>query len=215
VKARGKKGGKAAGAKVGVNRARAAPSRGARSKTARATRGSPSRDARLSRIRLLALDVDGVLTDGRIAYGAYGPADQIQHFHVQDGLALRWLAREGVAIAWITGRGCMANIQRARELEIDELCERVEDKGAALREIQTRRSIAIEETVAMGDDLPDLALRAASGFFAAPANAAAEVRMHADLVTRASGGAGAVRELVEAILRAKGRWQAILDAALR
>jgi len=236
VKARGKKRGRAASGKVEVERARPAPKREARAAPQREARRAPAHDerdapvrdaraapgrgarkpaARLSRIRLLALDVDGVLTDGRIAYGAYGPADQIQHFHVQDGLALRWLAREGVAIAWITGRGCMANIQRARELEIDELCERVEDKGVALREIQSRRSISMEETAAMGDDLPDLALRAASGFFAAPANAVPEVRARADLVTRASGGAGAVRELVEAILRAKGRWQAILDAALR
>jgi 3-deoxy-D-manno-octulosonate 8-phosphate phosphatase (KDO 8-P phosphatase) len=208
VKARGKRRGGAASAKVEA-------ARGGRER--RPSDGDARRDAdeRLARVRLLALDVDGVLTDGRIAYGAYGPADQIQHFHVQDGLALRWLSREGVAIAWITGRGCMANIQRARELEIDELCERVEDKSAALREIQARRAISIEETAAMGDDLPDLALRAASGFFAAPANAVAEIKSRADLVTRASGGGGAVRELVEAILRAKGRWQAILDAALR
>ena len=176
---------------------------------------SPALAARLARIRLLALDVDGVLTDGSIAYGAYGPADQIQRFDVQDGLALRWLAKADVKIAWITGLGCMANIQRARELEIDELFERVASKGEVLREIQTRLAIARDETAAMGDDLPDLALRAAAGFFAAPANAVDEVKSRADLVTRASGGRGAVRELCEAILRAKGRWQAILDAALR
>jgi 3-deoxy-D-manno-octulosonate 8-phosphate phosphatase (KDO 8-P phosphatase) len=208
VKARGKRRGGAASAKVEAER-------GGRERRPSDGDARLDADERLARVRLLALDVDGVLTDGRIAYGAYGPADQIQHFHVQDGLALRWLSREGVAIAWITGRGCMANIQRARELEIDELCERVEDKSAALREIQARRAISIEETAAMGDDLPDLALRAASGFFAAPANAVAEIKSRADLVTRASGGGGAVRELVEAILRAKGRWQAILDAALR
>jgi 3-deoxy-D-manno-octulosonate 8-phosphate phosphatase (KDO 8-P phosphatase) len=170
---------------------------------------------RLARVRLLALDVDGVLTDGGISYGAHGTADQIQRFDVQDGLALRWLSKAGVKIAWITGRACMANAQRARELEIDELFERVASKRDVLREIQARLAIARDETAAMGDDLPDLSLRAAAGFFAAPANAVDEVKARADLVTRASGGRGAVRELGEAILRAQGRWQAILDSALR
>jgi 3-deoxy-D-manno-octulosonate 8-phosphate phosphatase (KDO 8-P phosphatase) len=164
---------------------------------------------------LLALDVDGVLTDGSIAYGAYGPADQIQRFHVQDGIALGWLAKAGVTVAWISGRGCAANVQRARELGIEELHEKAASKDTVLRDIQRRLEISVEETAAMGDDLPDLALCACAGFFAAPANAVAEVKERADLVTRASGGAGAVRELGEAILRAKGRWQAILDAALR
>jgi 3-deoxy-D-manno-octulosonate 8-phosphate phosphatase (KDO 8-P phosphatase) len=171
--------------------------------------------SRLAAVRLLVLDVDGVLTDGSIAYGASGPADQIQHFNVQDGLSLRWIAKAGVKIAWISGRGCAANIQRARELEIDEVFEKVAAKGDVLRGIQARLSISAAETVAMGDDLPDLALRSAAGVFAAPFNAVAEVKERADFVTRASGGAGAVRELCEAILRAKGRWQAILDAALR
>ena len=155
------------------------------------------------------------LTDGSIVYGSAGPADQIQRFNVQDGIALVWLAEAGLKIALISGRGCKANIQRARELRIDEVHEKVAAKDEVLRGIQTRFSISVAETAAMGDDLPDLALRAAAGFFAAPANAVAEVKARADLVTRASGGAGAVRELGEALLRAKGRWQAILDAALR
>lgn len=170
---------------------------------------------RLAAVRLLVLDIDGVLTDGSIVYGAGGPADQIQRFNVQDGLALRWISKAGIKIAWISGRGCAANVQRARELEIDELFEKVAAKGDVLRSIQKRLSISPDETVAMGDDLPDLALRSAARIFAAPANAVGQVKERADLVTRAGGGDGAVRELCEAILRAKGRWQAILDAALR
>lgn len=214
MEARANKGGDAARGKANS----AEPARGdsARSHPA----GTPDVAAadqvsRLSAVRLLALDIDGVLTDGSIAYGAYGPADQLQRFNVQDGLALRWIAKAGVKIAWISGRGCVANMQRARELEIDELFEKVADKGDVLREIQDRLSISRDETAAMGDDLPDLALRGACGFFAAPANAVADVKERADLVTRSSGGDGAVRELCEAILRAKGRWQAILDAAVR
>jgi 3-deoxy-D-manno-octulosonate 8-phosphate phosphatase (KDO 8-P phosphatase) len=164
---------------------------------------------------LLVLDIDGVLTDGSIVYGSAGPRDQIQRFNVQDGLALRWIAKAGIEIAWISGRGCAANVQRARELGIDQLFEKVADKGVALRALQKRLSITPDETGAMGDDLPDLALRSAVRFFAAPANAVAEVKQRADLVTQARGGDGAVRELCEAILRAKGRWQAILDAAMR
>ena len=172
-------------------------------------------EAVLARARLLALDVDGVLTDGRIVYGASGAAGEEQRFDVQDGLALRWLQREGIVVAWITGRGCPATAHRARELEIGELHTAALSKRAVLEEIQARLDIDVSKTIAMGDDLPDLGLRAAAGFFAAPNNARPEIKERADFVTLASGGAGAVRELAELVLRAQGRWQAILDAALR
>jgi 3-deoxy-D-manno-octulosonate 8-phosphate phosphatase (KDO 8-P phosphatase) len=179
---------------------------------------APSRkspDAALAKVRLLALDVDGVLTEGRITYGPQGPRGEWQSYDVQDGIALQWLAREGVAVVWITGRGCKATELRAVELGIAELHQRSASKQAVLREIQARRAITPAETVAMGDDLPDLGLRAASGFFAAPANARAEIKRVADLVTAARGGRGAVRELCEHLLRARGRWQALVDAASR
>jgi 3-deoxy-D-manno-octulosonate 8-phosphate phosphatase (KDO 8-P phosphatase) len=172
-------------------------------------------DARLEDTRLVALDVDGVLTDGRIVYGSYGPVDERQAFHVHDGIAIQWLLRAGITVAWISGRGCAATAHRARELGVLELHVEVASKGDALRAIQSRLGLSRRETVAMGDDLPDLALRAASGFFAAPANAALEVRERAQLVTHAGGGAGAVRELAEHILRAQGRWQALVEAADR
>jgi 3-deoxy-D-manno-octulosonate 8-phosphate phosphatase (KDO 8-P phosphatase) len=178
--------------------------------------GAPTElSERLARTRLLVLDVDGVLTDGKIVYGAYGPADETPRFHVQDGLGLRWLSEAGVAIAWVTGRGCVATTHRAKELGIDEVHQKVARKSDVVREIQSRRSIDASETVAMGDDLPDLGLRAAAGTFVAPANARDEIKSVADLVTQRSGGDGAVRELCEHILRAQGRWQAILDSARR
>lgn len=166
----------------------------------------------LAMARLLVLDVDGVLTDGRVVYGDYG---EQQSFSAHDGAALRWLMKEGVKLAWITGRGCAATERRAHELGIDELIQVQGPKGESMEEIQARWDIGEAETVAMGDDLADLALRRRSRFFAAPPDARAEIRRVADLVTSATGGHGAVRELVEHILRAKGRWQAILDAAER
>lgn len=170
---------------------------------------------RLAPTRLVVLDVDGVLTDGRIVYGAYGPADESPRFHVQDGLGLRWLVEAGIAIAWVTGRGCTATVQRARELGIDEVHQKVVRKAEVVRAIQARLRIEPSETVAMGDDLPDLGLRAAAGFFAAPRNARDEIKEVADLVTQFGGGEGAVRELCEHILRAQDRWSAIVDAARR
>ncbi|MBI5363522.1 MAG: HAD hydrolase family protein [Planctomycetes bacterium] len=171
--------------------------------------------AKLARIELVALDVDGVLTDGRIVYGYQGPHDELMHFHVQDGLALRWLKKEGLRVVWITGRGCAATRARAKELEADELVERSAHKGTDLRALQQRFGVARENTLAMGDDLPDLALRGDCALFAAPANACDDVKERADHVTRAIGGHGAVREVCEALLRARGRWSAIVDAALR
>ena len=166
-------------------------------------------------MRLLALDVDGVLTDGRITYGAHGPADERPAFDVQDGLSFRWLRAEGVVVAWISGRGSPAVAFRARELEIPEVHLNVASKRSVLAEVQERLSIPPDQTAGMGDDLPDLGLRARCGFFAAPANARREVRDRADLVTESSGGRGALRDFAELILRAKGRWPSIVDAAQR
>jgi 3-deoxy-D-manno-octulosonate 8-phosphate phosphatase (KDO 8-P phosphatase) len=169
----------------------------------------------LARIRLVVLDVDGVLTDGRIVYGPGGVDDEHVQFHVRDGLGLVWLKQAGFHLAWITGRGCSATRARAKELGIGDYVERVPDKRAALLEVQERRGVGREETLVMGDDLPDLPMRGACAFLVAPADACDEVRARADVVTRAAGGRGAVRELCELLLRASGRWQGIVDAALR
>jgi 3-deoxy-D-manno-octulosonate 8-phosphate phosphatase (KDO 8-P phosphatase) len=168
----------------------------------------------LARARLLVLDVDGVLTDGRIAYAA-GPAGllEVQVFDVQDGISLRWLQQAGMRIAWITGRGCAVTEHRARELEIDALEMHVVSKRAALTKLQERFGIGVEDTVAMGDDFPDFGLRARAALFVAPANARVEIKAVSDLVTSRAGGDGAVRELAEILLAARGRWQSVIDAA--
>jgi len=158
------------------------------------------------------LDVDGVLTDGRVVYAG---ELEISSFHVRDGAALAWLRGGPVRVAWISGRGCEATERRARELDVSELHLHVREKGPCLEALQARLGVSRDETVAMGDDLADLSLAVRAGFFAAPADACAAVRERADLVTRARGGQGAVRELVELLLTAQGRWRAILDAAAR
>ncbi len=164
----------------------------------------------LAEARLVVLDVDGTLTDGRVAYLG---VEELCSFHVHDGQGLVWLREAGVELAWITGRGSRAVERRARELGVRELHLRVGDKGRVLGELQERLDIPARHTVAMGDDLPDLALAVRAALFVAPANAHAEVRARAGLVTAAAGGAGAVRELCERLLAARGLWQAHLDRA--
>lgn len=158
--------------------------------------------ARLAKIQLVALDVDGVLTDGGIAYAG---RTEIQRFHVHDGYGLVALRRAGIVLAWISGRGSTATRTRARELGVRELHLHVSDKRATLEKLQAELGIPRARTAAMGDDEPDLGLRAAAGFFAAPADARASIRAVADLVTRAPGGGGAVRELADLLLTARAR----------
>ncbi len=164
-------------------------------------------DARLAGVRLVALDVDGVLTDGRIAYVE---ERELMRFDASDGLGLRWLQESGVQVALISGRGCRATKKRALELGIREIHLRVGDKCRLLQEVQKRLGLEREHTAAMGDDLPDLALARAAHVFVTPANGRPEVKQRADWVTTAHGGRGAVRELCERILRASGGWDATL-----
>lgn len=163
--------------------------------------------ARMGAARLLALDVDGVLTDGRVVYVG---GEELQRFDVRDGAGLVWLIRHGVRVVWITGRGCEATRRRAQELGA-ELHEHVRDKRGVLERV--RATAEGSSTVAMGDDVADLGLAACADLFVAPVDAAAPVRARADWVTAAPGGHGAVRELCEALLAARGAWDAVLSGA--
>ena len=191
-----------------------------RKKAGRSARATPKRAAdslrtKLARAKLVVFDVDGVMTDGRIVYGPRGREEELQFFHVQDGIAIEWLRAHGLCVVWISGRGSRTTEVRAAELGVSELHTRVKDKRACLDDVQRRLAIAPGETIAMGDDLPDLALLSACALFVAPRNAVDEVRARAGLVTRASGGAGAVRELVRAILEARGAWSALVARSVR
>jgi 3-deoxy-D-manno-octulosonate 8-phosphate phosphatase (KDO 8-P phosphatase) len=159
-------------------------------------------------IRLLVLDVDGVLPDGRITLDGEPPEPKT--FHVRDGLAIRqWIARGG-RVAVITGRSSPAVRARAGELGIDPVVQGAGDKAAALVRVLATTGIDAQHTAAMGDDLPDLPMLRGVGLPLAPADAVEEVRAVAAYVTGARGGFGAVREAIEHLMRASGAWDAVV-----
>lgn len=158
-------------------------------------------------IKLLLLDVDGVLTDGRITYGSNG--DELKSFHIHDGLGIKLLQQAGVSVGIITGRSSAMVNRRATELGIKHLLQGREDKWVAMQGIQQELRLATDEIAYMGDDLPDLAAIRQAGLGIAPANAAAIVRQHADLVTATKGGEGAVREACEFILASQGKLETL------
>lgn len=158
-------------------------------------------------VRLMAFDVDGVMTDGRLWYGPAG--EQLKAFHVADGLGVKLLAQAGIATAILSARRSRALACRARELGIGHLVMGAEDKGRAFVQLLRRARVDAEAAGYMGDDLVDLPVLRRCGFASAPASAQPLVRAHAHYVTRARGGDGAVREVCEFVLRAQRR----LDAA--
>ena len=160
--------------------------------------------ARAARVRLLVLDVDGVLTDGGLWYSASG--EELKRFDVRDGLGLVVAQRAGLGLAVISGRKSAAAARRLAELGVSEVHLGVEDKGAALAALLDRLGVPAAAAAAMGDDLNDLPLFAGVGLALAPRDAAAEVRRKAHWVARRRGGQGAVREAVEWLLRARGAW---------
>ena len=157
-----------------------------------------------SRIRLLVLDVDGVLTDGRLVYGPSG--EEIKRFHVRDGLGMQAARRAGIEVAVISGRASAAVTRRMSELGIVEVHQGVADKASLLRGLLGRLKVRAGEAAVMGDDLTDLPLMEMAGLGLAPADAVPEVRRAAGWVSRSPGGRGAVREAVEMLLRSRKAW---------
>ena len=164
--------------------------------------------ARARRVKLLLLDVDGVLTDGRVILGPDGM--ELKAFNSQDGFGLKRLGENGVACGVITGRGSAALRQRAKELGFRHLVENTEDKLPAFEAILKKEGLTAEECAYMGDDWPDLPLLCRVGLALAPANATPEVKRRAHFVTERAGGAGAAREACELILKAQGRLEILL-----
>jgi 3-deoxy-D-manno-octulosonate 8-phosphate phosphatase (KDO 8-P phosphatase) len=167
---------------------------------------------RASRVRHLILDVDGVLTDGRIVYTTSG--EQVLSFHVHDGLGIKLLANAGIATSIITARGSSALERRARELGISSLYQGIGDKAAALREISSTLGVHPSAMAAVGDDLVDLSILTKVGFSVAVANAQPAIFPYVDFITNRQGGAGAVREVCEFILRAKGLYDSAVEGYL-
>jgi 3-deoxy-D-manno-octulosonate 8-phosphate phosphatase (KDO 8-P phosphatase) len=162
--------------------------------------------AKLEPIRLVVLDVDGVLTDGLLIYSAEG--EDRKRFSVRDGLGIRLLLRAGIQVAVISGRPSVAVLERCSELGVrsELVVTGSSDKTADLDRMEELLQVSDSEVAAMGDDLPDLPLLARAGFAACPTDAAPEVLAACDLVCGAEGGRGAVRELAEVVLKGQGRW---------
>jgi 3-deoxy-D-manno-octulosonate 8-phosphate phosphatase (KDO 8-P phosphatase) len=160
--------------------------------------------ARCAAIELLLLDVDGVLTDGSIIYANDGA--ELKRFHVRDGSGLKLWHTAGKRAAIISGRKSAAVDRRASELGIGLVLQGRDDKLDALGEVLSSTGLAPECVCALGDDLPDLPVLSRCGLAVAVADACSEVQSAAHFVTSASGGRGAVREAIEWLLKAQGRW---------
>ncbi len=155
-----------------------------------------------AKIRALFLDVDGVLTDGRIYLDGRG--NELKVFNTKDGHGLRKAAAAGITVCWISGRSSPATAVRARELGVRLCYQGVRDKRARLETVRRKLGLSRAETAAIGDDEPDIPMFEASGLSACPADAVAAARRAATVVLESNGGSGAVREFVELILKRNG-----------
>ncbi|NJD38689.1 MAG: phenylphosphate carboxylase subunit delta [Geobacter sp.] len=163
---------------------------------------------KLKHIELLLLDVDGVMTDGRIIWDANGT--EIKFFNVKDGHGIKLVQRAGIQVGIITGRTSPVVDLRAKELGIDILYQGALRKQESYHDIKQRTGLTDHQIAYMGDDVIDVPVMRRVRFSAAPADAQAEVRAVADYVTQARGGWGAVRELCDLLLKARGAWQELV-----
>ena len=160
---------------------------------------------RAASIELLILDVDGVLTDGRLLYGESG--EQLKSFHVRDGSGIKLWQNSGKMVAIISGRNAKGVIVRAAELAIDIVKQGQHPKDAAYREVLELAGVSPQQVCVVGDDLMDLPLMRACGLSVAVADAVPEVREIATYTTTVAGGHGAVRESIEWLMKLTGSWE--------
>ena len=165
---------------------------------------------RLKKVRLLAMDVDGVLTDGRIVL--VGADAESKEFHILDGLGIQLALNGGLIVAWISGRNSALVERRAKELGVTHLFQTTANKSAALAELIASYNVNQAQIAFIGDDLNDIPAFSLAGVKFAPANAVAEIKALADFVTEKKGGEGAVREVCDVILKAQDKWN---DAVTR
>jgi len=164
---------------------------------------------KLKNIRMVLLDVDGVLTSGEIIYADSGEQHKI--FNSKDGVGIRMLQRAGIHVGIVTGRAGEALLHRCRNLGIDMVFDGVKDKAKVLDLIVAKTGIDPGSTAFVGDDLPDLSIMRKVGLAVAVADAHETVRRIAHFTTVAGGGRGAVREVSDAILQAQGRWDELVQ----
>ncbi|MFO0980545.1 MAG: HAD hydrolase family protein [Planctomycetota bacterium] len=162
----------------------------------------------LNDIGLFAFDVDGVLTNGVIAFTP--DHEELKAFHVHDGIALKWLESSGIRVALVTARRSRVVDQRARELNLSRLLAGQDDKLLALTQLAREFTIDLARIAYMGDDLPDLPALMRAGYSFTVPDAPAEVRSRVHYVTEHHGGGGAVREAAELVLKARGLWDGVV-----
>jgi len=162
-------------------------------------------EGRLKKIRLLLLDVDGVMTDGRIIFDSNGVESKF--FNVKDGHGIKMLQRAGIEVGIISGRESKVVANRATELGIERVFQKATDKLSPYLGILADAGLSDDEVAFIGDDLIDIPVLKRVGFAAAPADAVGEVLPFAHFVTRNPGGFGAVREISDMLLKAQGKWE--------
>ncbi len=168
--------------------------------------------ARTAKARLVLTDIDGVLTGGTIYHfvDTSGELVEFKGMHAQDSIAMAWLAESGLTTGVISGRVSKGMEARLTMLKVKHIYQHRLDKAAVLAEIMAAEKMTKDQIVYIGDDIPDLAAMSRVGLAVAPANARPEVKAAAHWVTKASGGDGAFRELVEVILKSQGLWDALI-----
>lgn len=163
--------------------------------------------SRLKRIKLLLCDVDGVLTDGAIFITGEG---EFKRFHVHDGLAQRLAAHAGLKVGWVSARPSAITTRRAEELKTDFIVQTRDGKVPAVERILAETGLSWNDACFVGDDVVDLGVLRRIGLAIAPADARPEAKDLAHFITKAAGGNGCVREVVEMILKAQGKWATVV-----
>jgi len=171
-----------------------------------------SEDLMLNDIKLLVLDVDGVLTDGTIAVDSRG--EESKFFNAVDGHGIRLWRRAGLKVAFISGRASPPVGRHAEKLGVDYVYQNCHDKLPVLEKLVEELGLSAGDVAYVGDDLPDLPAIKYAGFGVAVAGAVEEVKQHADYITTKQGGNGAVREVIEYLLKNMGRWQELMKRYL-
>lgn len=167
---------------------------------------------RLRAVKLLVCDVDGVLTDGTVTITESGES---KRFSIRDGMGLRCCQMAGIQVAWVSARPSKVTTRRAKELKTDFIVQTKDGKVPAVEGILAHTGLTWEDTAMIGDDIVDLAALTKVGLAVTPKDGCAEAKALAHIVTRATGGHGAVRELAEKILKAQGKWRSVVETIAR
>lgn len=168
---------------------------------------------KLKKIKAVILDIDGVLTDGRIGYGG-GSDDEIKFFDVKDGHAIKMLQRGDIKVGIISGRESKANKRRAKELGLDFMVEKALNKGTAFDMVLNEQHLTEEECLYIGDDVIDLPILRRAGVAVCPHDAVEEVIPYVDYHTKANGGRGAIREAAVLLLKEQNKWDSLMQRYL-